>query len=276
MNEPLLHPKTRTLLGSFIKNPTHGLILSGKEGTGKLHVAKWLASELETEPLTVSVLEGKSLISIEQIRELYNATRTGTPLTIIIEDSQLLSQDAQNSFLKLLEEPPQHTNFIMTVNDTTNVLPTIRSRTQHIRIAPIEASALLKIGGELSNYSSSELSSLTQTSQQRVGYFLNLLQDQDVYATHQELVSQAKKFYTASIYERHLMLLESKFEKIYIKRLLDILAIIIQSLLKQNQSNQKALEKLSTQASIIESTAQHVLALNGNPKIHLTKLAQQL
>lgn len=51
---------------------------------------------------------------------------------LIIEDAHLLTPQAQNALLKLLEEPPEHT-FIFLGSDTHEaLLPTIRSRCQMI------------------------------------------------------------------------------------------------------------------------------------------------
>ena len=57
----------------------------------------------------------------------------------IIGDAERLvpqesSQEAANAMLKLLEEPPQRSLFVLTTVDPRRVLPTIRSRTAPVRL----------------------------------------------------------------------------------------------------------------------------------------------
>jgi DNA polymerase III subunit delta' len=61
----------------------------------------------------------------------------------IIEKAETLNEEAANSLLKALEEPPPYVNFILCAPSPTAVLPTILSRCQIIRFqqAPMEAIA---------------------------------------------------------------------------------------------------------------------------------------
>lgn len=56
---------------------------------------------------------------------------------VIIKDAQAMNPAAGNAFLKVLEEPPEQTVLILTVGHTSDLLPTIVSRCQHIRFNPI-------------------------------------------------------------------------------------------------------------------------------------------
>ncbi len=80
-------------------------------------------------------------IRIDQIRSLYGrlALKSGTATTrlILIEDAHRMNQEAGNALLKILEEPPDSTVFILTAPDTGDLLPTIVSRCRHIRFNPI-------------------------------------------------------------------------------------------------------------------------------------------
>src|SRR5439155_14582105 len=51
--------------------------------------------------------------------------------------SQEGSDQAANAFLKLLEEPPADTTLILTSSEPGALLPTIRSRSVAIRVAPL-------------------------------------------------------------------------------------------------------------------------------------------
>jgi len=53
---------------------------------------------------------------------------------VIIEDADLLTDDAQNSLLQLLEEPPIDTMIILLIQNLQEILPTILSRLQIISV----------------------------------------------------------------------------------------------------------------------------------------------
>ena len=51
-----------------------------------------------------------------------------------LENFHLSSIPAQNSFLKLLEEPPSKVQFVLTTDNKNNLLPTIVSRVKIIKL----------------------------------------------------------------------------------------------------------------------------------------------
>jgi DNA polymerase-3 subunit delta' len=53
---------------------------------------------------------------------------------ILIENAHNLTNESQNALLKLLEEPPQQTIFLLTAQSLEKILPTIRSRTQQLTL----------------------------------------------------------------------------------------------------------------------------------------------
>lgn len=82
-----------------------------------------------------------NFIRINQIRNLCN-TLTMKPYearlrVVIISDAQAMNPAAGNALLKMLEEPPDRTVLILTAVHTSDLLPTIVSRCQHIRFSPI-------------------------------------------------------------------------------------------------------------------------------------------
>jgi DNA polymerase-3 subunit delta' len=85
-------------------------------------------------------------IRINQIRNLCNIL-TMKPYearlrVVIIKDAQAMNPAAGNALLKVLEEPPDRTVLILTAMQTSDLLPTIVSRCQHIRFNPIPGNFL--------------------------------------------------------------------------------------------------------------------------------------
>ena len=53
-----------------------------------------------------------------------------------------MNETASNRLLKILEEPPTDTIFLLVSEDTSAILPTILSRTQTFRVAPIDEASM--------------------------------------------------------------------------------------------------------------------------------------
>jgi len=74
---------------------------------------------------------------IADVRELNKTLRLSfsQPTCILINSLEKASIEAQNAFLKNLEEPGENISFVLTATDKKNVLPTIFSRCQTIRVS---------------------------------------------------------------------------------------------------------------------------------------------
>lgn len=96
--------------------------------------------------ITVRRAEDKTVIAIEQVRELIGRLAHGSFLhsyhIAIIDRADELQPAAANAMLKLLEEPRERTLILMTAADERAVLPTIASRAQIIRCLPVPDAAL--------------------------------------------------------------------------------------------------------------------------------------
>jgi DNA polymerase III delta prime subunit len=149
----VLHRHTKDHVAQFTKQPVHAVMLVGSNGIGKTHLAEaMLADILAIEPTALAsyayynhVVPEKGTISIDSVRELQHFLQLKTigtkPLrrAVIMEHADGLTIEAQNAFLKLLEEPPADTILMMTVDNQRALLPTILSRVQSIPVyAPEE------------------------------------------------------------------------------------------------------------------------------------------
>ena len=63
----------------------------------------------------------------------------------IIDGAERLTEEAANSLLKALEEPPGHTRFLLTTGRLSDCLPTIVSRCQLVRCQPLPLAAITRI-----------------------------------------------------------------------------------------------------------------------------------
>ena len=90
----------------------------------------------------VEAAADKKLISIEQIRDIVSEATLrpyeGRTKVFIIDPADGLSVSGSNSLLKTLEEPTRDTTFVLITRSPDLLLPTIKSRSQHIYIGDVE------------------------------------------------------------------------------------------------------------------------------------------
>lgn len=99
------------------------VLIVGDKGSGKKMLASYISSIVHCQSYIVPD------VKIATIREIINdAYYQKNEILYIIPDIDTMSKEAQNSILKITEEPPNKAYFVMTVDDLNTVLPTIRSR----------------------------------------------------------------------------------------------------------------------------------------------------
>ncbi len=132
----------------------HAILIEGESGTGKTTLSRYIAAAAlcsgEDVPCggcrschlvsvgshpdlyVVEPEAGKKNISVEQIRtlrgEAYKKAQMGKSRVFIIENAETLNQNAQNAILKVLEEPPGDTVFILNCVSASSLLVTVNSR----------------------------------------------------------------------------------------------------------------------------------------------------
>ena len=119
---------------------------------------RYLLPEADQEPSDVPITEsagtkdknGSEFITVNQIRALANfvslTSHQSGRRVVLIAPAEQLNVNAANGLLKMLEEPPSRTIFLLVTNQLSRILPTVRSRCRLMRM-PIpdaaEASAWL-------------------------------------------------------------------------------------------------------------------------------------
>lgn len=160
------HQKQWTLLKQAVKNGKvpQVLIFVGEDGLGKKKIAIQFLQllhcqekkeegrpcgrcqacaliEQQQHPDVIFIAKENKIISIDQIRDL-NAKLSLRPLisvrqSILVDNAHCLNIEAQNCFLKTLEEPQGEVNFILLTSALELLLSTIRSRSEIIKFFPV-------------------------------------------------------------------------------------------------------------------------------------------
>lgn len=154
----------------------HALLFSGPGGTGKSAAARALAMwcncaerDGETAIGLVDTAEACPCRSCHKIRanvhpDIHWIAPTGAYIRIdqirslcrdlvlkpyegryrvtVIADAETMNPEATNALLKMLEEPPPHTVMILLARRKADLLPTILSRCQEVRFAPLPREAV--------------------------------------------------------------------------------------------------------------------------------------
>lgn len=153
----------------------HALLISGEPGTGKRTLAGLLASALMCHektgvpcgqcsgcamsfagehpditiiekgvPLSPETTKGRATIPVDDIREMIRICSQyayeGGNRAVIIRDAENMTVQAQNSLLKILEEPPRDTYFLLTTSHPEQLLTTVKSRCRQVKLVPWETS----------------------------------------------------------------------------------------------------------------------------------------
>lgn len=181
-----------------LEQTAHAYLFHGDRGIGKTTTAVSFAKQILCENRTacgscpeclkferrnhpgVRVLEPVgTAIKIEQIRELQEQVHYSHEhyLVWIIRDAHKMTVQAANSFLKLLEEPPAQTVFVLITDNLQQILPTIKSRCQLIsfrRSSDEAVAGALRSRIDAANVSDETINLITKMAHGSIGRALEL------------------------------------------------------------------------------------------------------
>src|SRR5437868_13565251 len=124
----------------------------------------------------------KRFITVDQARAVERETNfrpyEGRARVIIIEEADRMNAQAGNALLKTLEEAPPSAHLILLTTRTASLLPTIRSRCQLIRFAPLTAGEIEAYLVKHKQRAGTEARLAAQLAQGRLGRALSLNLDQ--------------------------------------------------------------------------------------------------
>ncbi|MCS3826855.1 DNA polymerase-3 subunit delta' [Salinibacter ruber] len=105
----------------------------------------------------------------------------------VLIDAEKMREEAANTFLKLLEEPPPQTVFLLTTNRPEQLLPTILSRCQQLRFDPLLPETIEQALVDRENMAPDEASMLSRMADGSYSRALELAEN-DALMTSRELV----------------------------------------------------------------------------------------
>jgi len=147
----LISNSSKKQIDLFLKNPGNSLIIESTAQESGLEITYDLIKkllelsenyDLDKYDYFYKVQRSKTnTVTIEDIRELIkklnlkSLNNKAINRVCLITDSELMSEESQNSILKLLEEPPKDTVIILLTKTVNSLKPTILSRSAVIKLA---------------------------------------------------------------------------------------------------------------------------------------------
>lgn len=288
ISELALHPRTRLVSEQYVAKPSHSLLIVGPAGAGKKTLALSLAAavlgqtpdKLAVNPYFLHISPDGSAISIETVRQTHSFVRLKTTgdktwrRAIIIEDAHFMTTEAQNAFLKLLEEPPADTLLILTATSQTDLLPTITSRAPKLDVKPVAQADLVTYFADKAD--AAEITKAYHMSGGQAGLMSTLLDSENNQALL-GYVAAAKQLLQAKPFERLAFIDQYLKQKESVESLLWALLAVSKAALFQAGQNDKT-ATVKHWRTVIEAVlrAQDALPAHPLPKLLLTDLSLQI
>lgn len=230
LNQFYSNEKSKQTLVNFITDGRlpHTVLLEGEEGCGKTHFARLIACSVlcksqeklcgecrncrlimqdkHPDVLVLSPNSPEKPYAVAALRELilscYVLPNDGDKKIYILRNINEMSEQAQNTLLKIIEEPPKHTIFILTCTSRAAVLPTILSRAVSLKLSSCSSELCAKALIERNPSADEEFCiELAKQCNGNVGKALSIMQDEKLSAIYNDAKEAAKLICGGSEFE---------------------------------------------------------------------------
>lgn len=185
----------------------HAYIFEGIRGSGKMMTAKAFAAGIlhtehpESHPDFAVVTnqlydpsKKQENVLVDTIRsmkrDVYIRPYAGERKVYVVPRADTMQASAQNSLLKVFEEPPEYCTILLLAENANAFLPTILSRAQILRLHPAGRQLTEEYLKEQKGMDSARAGQLAVMSGGVIGKALQLAQDDSVIALRQETMTK--------------------------------------------------------------------------------------
>ena len=217
----VINATSKRIIEAAFHSWAHALLLTGPEGVGLTTIALHYVKEDGSQVVTVQPEKDEKVNTVDGvitaalIRQLYTLTSTVEPTgrTVIIESAGRMTVPAQNAFLKLLEEPPEKTRFVLLSHQTEKLLRTITSRSQHLtvrRVTKAQSEALLDT---LTIRDATKRSQLLFIAEGLPAALTRLATDEAAFSQRSEYIKDARSYILGTSYDKLLIAYKYKDDR---------------------------------------------------------------
>jgi DNA polymerase-3 subunit delta' len=206
-------------------SPPHAWLFTGPERVGKATLARLLAQALNCASDTTGIEscgdcaqcrrvaggihsdvqtvvielddEGRQRkgISVDQLREVERSVALkpyeGRARVVVVDPADDMTPEAQNAFLKTLEEPPPNVVFVLVATQEERLLPTVRSRCRRVAFRLMAAAAIEDALKE-TDVEAERARLLARLAGGRVGWALEMAGNPSLLEKRREVLDQAR------------------------------------------------------------------------------------
>lgn len=127
----------------------HSYLFHGGTGCGKTTIGRIIKNVLEVTDNDYSEVNSSQMRGIDTIREIINKCQY-KPLEskyriFLIDECHKLTNDAQNAFLKILEDTPKHIIFILCTTEPNKLIKAIKGRCSQYEVKPLDDREMMRL-----------------------------------------------------------------------------------------------------------------------------------
>ena len=190
----------------------HAILIEGDSGTGKHTLARFICkavvmsgenndfsqekplSEMHADITVIAPEQNKKNISVSQIRNLreeaYIKPHSAPKRVFVIDFADTMNEQSQNALLKVLEEPPETTVFILLTESKAPLLETVLSRCVLLTLSPPKKNDGVEYIMSNTKFEESDIEYALEISRNNIGEALKVLEGKDTKKTQ----ASAKEF----------------------------------------------------------------------------------
>lgn len=218
VEKPLIHPETEKSINSVINKLPQSLLITGPIGVGLQTIGIYIAKKRNVKPDIILPEKNEQIniddgiINVDIIRRLYKETSTKNKKEriFIIDYAERMTHQAQNAFLKLLEEPNENIHFMLLSHTTSNILPTIMSRVKHIHMRNLTENQTKILLKRLNVSDEVKLSQLLFIASGLPAELIRLIDDDDYFSKRSQIIKDAKVLVSGNLYQK--LLISQKYK----------------------------------------------------------------
>lgn len=208
-------------------------------------------------PDFVEVSTNENSIKIAQIREMqeyiYQKPIVSNKKVFIINDAEKMTEEAQNSLLKTLEEPPEYVSIILIASNENLLLNTIKSRCVKIYFNNIDKQLITKYIQD-NNIIENPTSNIIDLCNGSIGKAIEISSNLEMYTQVEEVLNNILNKKYKSIIE---VMKNSEIiykSKNYISQILEYMIVVVFNLTKANLQYSENAQVAFNIIKIIENT----------------------